>query len=81
MISDDRKKDLRFKAWAMARCAIMDAANGYLPGVDDEEDEYLRSFMYGIAERTAPGEYREKEEGEEALAEALASMRAQDKLK
>jgi hypothetical protein len=81
MISDERKLELRFKAWAMARCAILDAANGYLPGVDDEEDKYLCEFMHGIAERTAPGEYREKEEGEEALAEVLTSMRAQDKLK
>jgi len=81
MINNERKLELRFKAWAMARGAILDAARGYLPGVGEEEDEYLREFLRGIAERTAPGEYREKEEGEEALAEALASMRAQDKLK
>lgn len=80
-MTDERKKELRFEAWAIARRAILGATKGLLPGKTQEEDDYLCEFLRGIAERTAPGEYREKEEGEEALAEALASMRAQDKLK
>lgn len=69
MISDERKKELRFEAWAIARRAILDAARSHLPGVGPEEDQYLSEFIKGIAERTAPGEYRELDDEEIAMRE------------
>lgn len=64
MITDERKKELRFKIWVLAQYVLMDTAytRTSMPSVTDEEYEYAREFMIHIAESTKPGNYREPDE-------------------
>jgi hypothetical protein len=60
-ITDDRKQELRFKVWDLARDVLTDTANtrATMPFLLDEEYAYARAFMLGIAKRTRPGQYRD----------------------
>jgi hypothetical protein len=60
-MTDERMKELRFKIWALAQGVLTDTANtrATMPFLVDEEYEYARTFMLGIAKRTRPGEYRD----------------------
>lgn len=68
MMTDERMRELRSRVWALARGVLSHAANtrAAMPFLVDEEYEYARAFMLGIASRTRPGEYREPEESEES---------------
>lgn len=58
-ITDARKQELRFKIWELSRGVLTDTANtrASMPLLTDEEYEYAREFMLGIAEKTRPDAY------------------------
>lgn len=83
MMTDARKHELRFKILELARGVLVDTANMRvaMPSLTDEEYAYAREFMLGIAERTRPGEYRERdadEEGREAMPRSRGTERCAD---
>lgn len=63
-MTDDRKQELRFKMWALAQGVLADTANARtsMPSLTDEEYEYARDFLLGIARNTQPGGYREPDD-------------------
>ena len=67
MISDERKLEIRFKMWALAQGVLTDTANtrATMPSLIDEEYEYAREFLLGIAKKTKPGGYSEFDDDDE----------------
>jgi hypothetical protein len=65
-LTDERKNEIRFKMWVLARGVMADAANtrSAMPSLTDEEYDYARSFLLGIVGRTQPGGYRELDDDE-----------------
>lgn len=66
VMTDERRKELRFKMWTLAQRVLVDTANARaaMPFLIDEEYEYAREFMLMIAKRTRPGGYRDNDDEE-----------------
>jgi hypothetical protein len=60
-MTEERMLEIRFKMWELARGVMTDAANtrASMPSLLDDEYEYAREFLLGIAKATRPGGYRE----------------------
>lgn len=65
-MTDERKLEIRFKMWSLAQHVLTETANtrAAMPFLIDEEYEYAREFLVGIAKKTKPGGYSEFEDPE-----------------
>lgn len=61
MMTYERKKEIRLKMWTLARGVLSNAADtrAAMPFLVDEEYQYAREFLLGIAKPTRPGAYRD----------------------
>lgn len=81
-MTDERMRELRFKIWTLAQSVLTDTANtrATMPSLVDEEYEYAREFMLGIAKSTRPGAYRDDVESFEELKPCLSGYHPKETL-